>query len=248
MEWSMYPLFYISNKPVDVITITIPFFLFLDLNPPSNFISAVMNGETVNLQLTQKLTPTETKIINDWFMISLAEKIKSRTPQGLAQAKLALELLINRAASFDRQGNPDTHDTKYLPKSQSLRCVIKILQFISDNFQEEITTHDVTNAAGISREYGIRLFKKFMNITIQNQITSHRLAYALHLLLTSHKGITEIALESGFANLNCFYRAFRAISDEKPSDYRKKQHTPVDSRQTQKKLPERHGQKIPCRL
>ena len=95
----------------------------------------------------------------------------------------------------------------------------KILLYISDNYKSGITPGDVAEHFGYSQSHISRYFRSCFNITLVKYITIIRLKNAILLMHEGKHNITYCALESGFASMRTFYRAFYDEFGCSPKEY-----------------------------
>ncbi len=97
--------------------------------------------------------------------------------------------------------------------------VKKSLEYIKDNFKNDVTLEEIAEYAGINKFYLTREFKKFTNQTVFFCINSLRCKNAESLL---QKGatITEAAMDSGFESVSYFSRTYKKIRGYSPSEYK----------------------------
>ena len=96
----------------------------------------------------------------------------------------------------------------------------RVLEYIDDHYQNEISLQQVARLVNISTTSLSRNFTKCMGIGFAGYIMQKRIQYAIRLLMSSDKTVLEIALESGFNNTASFYKAFKKITNLTPKDYR----------------------------
>ncbi|WP_423216513.1 helix-turn-helix domain-containing protein [Streptococcus equinus] len=96
-------------------------------------------------------------------------------------------------------------------------------QYIAEHFQSDLSLAKISEDFYMTPQYFSKLFKEQMGVTFYKYLTSVRLKYAHDLLDDSDKTILEIALDSGFANVNAFNRAYKEKYQELPSDFKKRQ-------------------------
>lgn len=95
------------------------------------------------------------------------------------------------------------------------------ISYIMENYNEEITLHDVAQIAnmtdnGFSRYFSQRARKPFVSFV--NEV---RLGHACKLLIEENLSVVEICFESGFSNLSNFNKQFKKHLKVSPKDYRK---------------------------
>ena len=65
-----------------------------------------------------------------------------------------------------------------------------------------------------------RLIKRIFRMTPHQLITQTRLAAGSHLLRETDRSVAEIAFDCGFYDHSAFTRAFRAVTDLTPTQFR----------------------------
>jgi AraC-like DNA-binding protein len=99
--------------------------------------------------------------------------------------------------------------------------VVRICEFIANNFREEIGSIDIATAADVHPKYAMNVFKKSTGMTLNDYVSLMRLSYAQALLMREDANVLQVAMESGFGSLSAFNKAFRRISGMSPSDFRR---------------------------
>lgn len=99
--------------------------------------------------------------------------------------------------------------------------VVRICDFIADNFREEIDSADIASAADIHPKYAMNVFKKSTGMTLNDYVNLMRLSYAQALLMQDEANVLQVAMDSGFGSLSAFNKSFRKIAGMSPSDFRR---------------------------
>lgn len=71
-----------------------------------------------------------------------------------------------------------------------------------------------------SKSHLIKCMKKYLNTTVSEFINKQRLSYAANMLINSSLPIIDIILDSGFDNLNYFYKLFKKENNMSPKKFR----------------------------
>lgn len=119
-----------------------------------------------------------------------------------------------------------------LPDTQSMQewggmdhhaspIVVRICDYIADNFREEIDSADIAAAAAIHPKYAMSVFKKSTGMTLNDYVNLMRLSYAQALLMQDDANVLQVAMDSGFGSLSAFNKSFRKIAGMSPSDFRR---------------------------
>ena len=96
--------------------------------------------------------------------------------------------------------------------------LVQILEYVSQNFQEDISLQSIARALGYNYQYLSKIFNRTMNINFKTLVNHYRFEYARQQLLNNpEKSISEIAFESGFQSIRSFNRIYREISGSTPN-------------------------------
>lgn len=93
-------------------------------------------------------------------------------------------------------------------------------KYISEHISQRITLQDIADTFGVSPNYMGQLFKKHMNIGINEYITNQKIAESKRLLKNTQLKIYEISEQLGFENAFYFSKVFKKITGLSPKDYR----------------------------
>ena len=104
---------------------------------------------------------------------------------------------------------------------QSSRCVLRICDFIADNFLNEIESKDIGAAVGVHPKYAMNVFRRSTGMTLNEYVSLLRLSYAQALLRKEDANVLRVAMESGFGSLSAFNKSFRKLAGMSPSNFRR---------------------------
>ena len=108
--------------------------------------------------------------------------------------------------------------------SSDSRRVLKVKNFINENYMREIRLADMAGIAGMSPSAFSRFFKLHTGRNLTDYIIDMRLGFASRQLVDSTKSIAEISYSCGFNNLSNFNRIFRKKKGCSPSEFRENYH------------------------
>lgn len=94
--------------------------------------------------------------------------------------------------------------------------------YILLNLGYPIALSQIAESIGTNPSYLSRKFKQETGMTITDYINFRRISVAKQYLVTPKLAITDIALMSGFNDLNYFIRVFKKVVGETPSQFRRK--------------------------
>ncbi len=101
--------------------------------------------------------------------------------------------------------------------------VAEILNFITTNFQNSVTTAFLAEQFHMSESYFCSFFKSKTNLSPMEYINQYRIKMSQSLLKSTDNSITDIALTVGFSDPNYFSRTFKKITGFSPREFRKRQ-------------------------
>lgn len=103
----------------------------------------------------------------------------------------------------------------------SNNTVLKILDYCSAHYKDNISLTDVARKLNLSRSSVSHIFSLKLNMNFCDYINSLRLNDAVNLMKHKEYSITEISYLSGFTTIRTFNRAFLKRYSLTPSEYRK---------------------------
>ena len=95
------------------------------------------------------------------------------------------------------------------------------LDYIQNNYSEELTTRSISNHVHYNEYYFMRIFKKYTGKTIVEYLTECRLEKAKELLRDSDVTIEEVAYQVGFSTTSYFISKFREVNNITPGEFRR---------------------------
>ncbi|MBQ7226088.1 MAG: helix-turn-helix transcriptional regulator [Clostridia bacterium] len=98
----------------------------------------------------------------------------------------------------------------------------QIVDYISNNFRDDIKISDLSKILGYHEKYLSSTLHSLTGMNFKKFLASHRINYAKKLLVENNLPISEIALESGFSSVSSFNRVFLELTGTSPSKYKHK--------------------------
>ncbi|MCR5102721.1 MAG: AraC family transcriptional regulator [Butyrivibrio sp.] len=135
---------------------------------------------------------------------------------------LSHEALFMYAGELDhiRSINNDTGDSTSLV-SDVHNSIQKVIEYLNENYMDEILIDDLAKKFFISRAYLTRNFKQVTGVTIVQYLTVVRVRNACMLLKDTNESISEISEKCGYTNTTYFENVFRRLRGVSPGKYRK---------------------------
>jgi len=111
------------------------------------------------------------------------------------------------------------YKNKYSKKEQGR--IRKIYALIDERYQNKITVDEVAELCNLTKPAFCRYFKKATGNTFISFLNQYRISQAKRLLLMG-KNISETCYECGFESLSYFNRTFKKVTEENPSEFKKR--------------------------
>jgi AraC family L-rhamnose operon transcriptional activator RhaR/AraC family L-rhamnose operon regulatory protein RhaS len=106
--------------------------------------------------------------------------------------------------------------------NENLITMVSVINYIENNFKEEISLKVLAEKAGLSMRHFNRIFKEHYNTSPINYLIRVRIQHACIVLKKNNYKISEIAYECGFLDSNYFTRQFKKVMGISPKEYRNK--------------------------
>lgn len=135
----------------------------------------------------------------------------------LAQYFENVFIMLDELKSLTIQQLRSSNNINKNTKNESLNA---ILQFVNQNFHEEITLQSLGEQYYLNPSYISQLFRKGVGMTFTEYIAKLRIDYACELLDKGSSSINEIAEKSGYHDYFYFTRVFKKITGKTPTQYR----------------------------
>ena len=104
------------------------------------------------------------------------------------------------------------------------RRILKVKNFISKNYQDEIRLPQLADIAGMSASAFSRFFKLHTGRNLTEYIIDIRLGAASRMLVDTTQSVSEISFHCGFNNLSNFNRIFKKKKGCSPTEFRDNYH------------------------
>ena len=100
--------------------------------------------------------------------------------------------------------------------------VQRIMLYIGQNYDREISNTDISNELGYHPFYLNRIFKKSTGMTIHQAVIIEKMKVAKRLLRETELSVKDVAEESGFSDRSQFCTAFKKHTGFTPLEYRRR--------------------------
>jgi two-component system response regulator YesN len=99
--------------------------------------------------------------------------------------------------------------------------LLRVLEYINQNFQRNLTLQEAAQAAGLSAFHVSRLLKRHTGRTFLQHLTQRRVRQAMQLLERTDQSCPEIAYATGFCDQSYFIKQFKRVAGVTPGRYRR---------------------------
>ena len=147
----------------------------------------------------------------------------SSVKEGFYAVSQFMTILYELSKSRDMHTLASSSYAKVAVESDSRR-VLKVKNYISKNYTEEIRLNTLADIAGMSPSAFSRFFKLHTGRNLSEYIIEQRLGYASRMLVDTSNSVAEICYACGFNNLSNFNRIFKKKKNCSPTEFRENYH------------------------
>lgn len=113
-----------------------------------------------------------------------------------------------------------TSQIEIVPKKEDTSILVKTIDYIRTNKEQDLKMASVAKALGYSASYFSYAINKTVGFGFNTLLAMIRVENAKTLLRETNKTMLEIVIECGFGSERSFYRQFKDITGESPLKYR----------------------------
>ncbi len=187
-------------------------FYCFQFNP--NFFHNLMGNDYIVFQ----------NIIEDEDCIKLLDSLASvcmgrPSPQkSLEQMRLSSEIFL---LLLERHVKNVLQKDEYRKTFKKMDTFNRIIEYLNSHYTENVTVAYLADHFNMSPSYFAHFFKKNAQKSVIEYINEIRIRHAKLFLENDDASISEIALRTGFYDINYFSRKFKAITGLTPTEYKK---------------------------
>ncbi len=105
-------------------------------------------------------------------------------------------------------------------KLSKLIAIRNIIEYISDNYKEDITLMSLADRFNYSPQYISSAFATYAGVNFKYYLDNIRVFRAIEMLQETGMSISEIATNCGFDNIRTFNNVFKKITGDCPKSFR----------------------------
>jgi AraC family transcriptional regulator len=149
--------------------------------------------------------------------LALLAEMESEAPGARLYAEsLANVLAVHVLRNYANAGA----EVRRVKGGLSGRTLRRVLSYIAENHEHELTLEDLANEAAMSTFHFAREFKRATGTTPHQHLIKFRVERAKALLTESQLPLAEVGLRTGFSHQSHFTRLFRRLTGTTPQSYR----------------------------
>lgn len=173
------------------------------------------SGGSKSVEIVESCTPADA-VINNVGMALLAE-LQSENVGGRLYAESLGNIL---AVHLLRHYSSSSNEPERILGGLSGRKLRQVLDFIGDNYSQDLSLGELSAVAGMSTFHFAREFKRTTGTTPHQFLIKFRIDRAKEMLADSELPLIDVGLQSGFSHQSHFTRLFRKLTGTTPLTYR----------------------------
>jgi len=130
-----------------------------------------------------------------------------------------MDLLTTRLLAA-HTGSPTT--TQPVMGGLSPKVLLRAIERLRSDSDADVSLAALASDAGLSRFHFCRAFKESTGLSPHAWLRQHRLEQAMNMLRDTDASVVSVAAALGYASQTAFAAAFRKLTGETPSDWRKR--------------------------
>ncbi len=104
----------------------------------------------------------------------------------------------------------------------SPKVLLRAIERLRSNSDADVSLDALASDAGLSRFHFCRAFKESTGLSPHAWLRQYRIEQAMNMLRNTDASIVSVAVEFGYASQTAFAAAFRRLTGEAPSDWRRR--------------------------
>lgn len=135
--------------------------------------------------------------------------------------ELEVRCALSRLFALLADHLPEAHPAQLRRIARDNERIRIMLDYIQQNFANELTMAEIARSAMISQSECLRCFRNTIGQTPIQYLKSYRIQRASEQLKSSPRKICDIGADCGFREMSYFAKAFREVMGVTPGEYRR---------------------------
>lgn len=180
--------------------------------------------QEISASISRAITPESISYradFDDDFLRQIGYRISAELEEESSVGAFLVDSLARAMAAHlvAKYSDHTLHD-RHQPSIDHLK-MRRVVDYIYDNLEADITLTDLSDIACLSRHHFARAFRSVVGVPPHRFISSLRLQRAQELLSHTQSSLTDIAYACRFSSQSTFTRAFRRHLGVSPGEYRR---------------------------
>ncbi|OZB95107.1 AraC family transcriptional regulator [Paenibacillus sp. XY044] len=155
------------------------------------------------------------------MMKAIAEEEAGKQPGYKWAMKARLYDLIVRLIRLGPSQTEEDCPGGACSQSKKFAFIEEVCEYLEQHYDQPLKLDDIAEHTNFNKFYLCKLFKEARGMTVMDYLNQYRISQAKWDLLGGAESILQIAVQSGFNNLNSFNRIFKKYNGCTPSEFRK---------------------------
>lgn len=191
----------------------VPLAWFIQWQLGESFMRRLLRGEfLMELQLNPVMRQMDRAMLERW-----AVDLHGNSSQARKIVMLELEARMRRLALSTGRMQAEKPDARRDVNTVQLE---RVTEYVGQHYSEKLSITQVAAAIRLHPNYLMNIFKRGCGMSLWEYVIRLRVSHAQRLLITTDLKVLDIALESGFGSVSCFYEAFERYCGTTPKKYR----------------------------
>ena len=152
----------------------------------------------------------------DHMFVAVRKELKEQTLGYQEAIQSILELFL---VYYTRYFLIDPPQKVEPPKYANLVRIQKVMNYIEQNYAQEITLQKAANIMGYEPCHCSKTFKKLTGMNFIAYLNGVRVKKAIEKIHWTDLSMTQIAFECGFHNVRNFNRVFKSVTGQSPTEF-----------------------------
>jgi AraC family transcriptional regulator len=196
-------------KPVDVVQLYLPHTMLERVAREADTASPIDL-----LERTAHPDPTTSRLL-----LSAADSLEGNGALDTLFRHQLIELLATRVLAV-HSGSP----TSFQPTTGGLapKVLLRAIERLRSDSDADVSLPALASEAGLSRFHFCRAFKESTGLSPHAWLRQYRLEQAMNMLRDTDTSVVSVAAALGYSSQTAFAAAFRKLTGETPSDWRRR--------------------------